>query len=307
MWTAQIDILKKYTDHHYCPVKDFQKQANYLYIIIIDNKISIIDLKSHPFLRKIFGKSLWGYTDVYRTIDFQAVNGFYTVANFSPLCDQIPRRLQNKNILMPGSVFMHGIRSNYPLREFTRYRNLPTRSKKEVIPHRHSWQHFKVNSCRSQRKTRLAYSYTQNSPKVSSILCWISKAIFLVYPYLRWQVTRCQRSRSFAVRSRCILCNGSRLSGLQKTLRFQPDSCIFCYPSQEEYTISKALFDPVQKDTGLGYRTSIRPDNRSNRVLYKQALSRHSAPSEVQGCLYRQNTCVSHQQLRNFMVLQKMP
>jgi len=68
--------------------------------------MAIIDLKSYPFLRKIFGKIQWGSTDVCRTIDFQAGYGLYAVTNLSPLRVQVPRRFQSKNILMLIDQFL---------------------------------------------------------------------------------------------------------------------------------------------------------------------------------------------------------
>ena len=113
-----------------------------------------------------------------------------------------------------------------------------------------------------------------------------------IHPYFRWQVARCQRSRSFATGSRCILRYGSRLCGLRKALYLQPDSCIFRHPGQIEHAIPKALFTSSRQ----GNRASMRPNNHSYRVLYKQALPRHSSSSEIQGCQYRQDPRVSHQQ-----------
>jgi hypothetical protein len=93
--------------------------------------MAIIDLKSHPFLRKIFGKTLWGDTDVCRTIDFQAGYGLHTVTNLSPLRSQIPGRLQRKNLLMSRSVSLHGVCPDHPPGKFARYRDLPSLSKQE--------------------------------------------------------------------------------------------------------------------------------------------------------------------------------
>ncbi len=40
----------------------------------------------------------------------------------------------------------------------------------------------------------------------------------------------------------------------------------------------------------------MRPNNHSNRLLYKQALPRHATSGEIQRSQNRQNTCISHQQ-----------
>ena len=299
-----------------------------------------IDLKSHPFLRKIFGKTLWGYTDVCRTISFQADYGFYAAANLSPVRVQIPGRLQSKDILMLRSVSMYGLRPDYPPGKSARYRDLPAISKQKAVPYGHSGKSFKVNSCRGQRKSRLAhicrirpnpYRHSQRviqrrfvsrrternsicsgcnhyrSMPLSVPLGTISKeqsrcqAPYTIgpkgqhshiYSHYRRQVERCQRSRSVAAGSRCILRNGSRLSGLQKALYFQPSPCIFCYPSQKEHAIQETLFTYRRQ----GNRASMRSNNLTYRFLSEQALSRYTAPSEVPGCKFRKDTRVSHQQ-----------
>lgn len=46
-----------------------------MFLYKIFDKSSIIDLKSHHFQEKIFCNPLWGDTDFYRTIDFQACYG----------------------------------------------------------------------------------------------------------------------------------------------------------------------------------------------------------------------------------------
>ena len=119
--------------------------------------MTIIDLKSYPFLRKISDKTLWGCTDVCRTIDFQASYGSYAATSLSPLRREIQGRFQRKNLLMSRSVSMHGFRPDYSPGKSARHRDLLTISKKETVSHGHTGKSFKINSCRSQRKTRLAH------------------------------------------------------------------------------------------------------------------------------------------------------
>ena len=302
--------------------------------------MTIIDLKSHPFLSKMFGKTLWGGTDVYRTIDFQAGYGLHPFTNLSPLRSKVPRRLQSKNLLMPRPVPMHGICSTHAPGESPRYRNLLALSKQKTLSHGRSWKSFQVNSCRSQRKTRLAnicrirsepnrYSqrviqgrFLSRRTERNSICSGCNHHRSLpvcvpvgiisqekscrqtpytigpegqhsnVHSHFRRQVERCQRSRSSTIRRRCLLHYGSRLSGLQKTLLFQPDSSIFCYPSQEEPSIQKTLFTSRRQDNWA----SVRSNDHANRVLSEQTLSRHPASSEVPGSKFQKDTCVSHQQ-----------
>jgi len=113
-----------------------------------------------------------------------------------------------------------------------------------------------------------------------------------IHPHFRRQVARCQRSRSFAAGSRCILRNGPRLPGLRKALRLQPDSCIFRYSGQNKHAIQKTLFASCRK----GNRTSLRSNNHAYRLLYEQALSGYTSSSEVSGCQHRKDTRFSHQQ-----------
>jgi hypothetical protein len=119
--------------------------------------MTIIDLKTHPFLCQLSDKTLEGDTYVHRTIDFLAGHGLHAVANFSPLCGQIPRRFQNKKVFLPRSIPLYGLRSAHLQRQSSRYRSVSSFSKQKALPYGHSWQCVQINSCRSQRKTRLAY------------------------------------------------------------------------------------------------------------------------------------------------------
>lgn len=119
--------------------------------------MTITDLKTYPFLCQLSGKTLEEGTYVHRTIDFLAGYGLYAVANFSPLCDQIPGRFQNKKVLLSRSIPLYGLRSAHLQRQSSGYRSVSSFSKQKALPYGHSWQCVQINSCRSQRKTRLAY------------------------------------------------------------------------------------------------------------------------------------------------------
>ena len=122
-----------------------------------------IDLKSYPFVENLFGKTLWGYTDVYRTISFQSGYGFHAVTYFPLLRSQISRRLQSKKIYLSRPVPLYGFRPNYIQRKPPRYRGLLTLAKQKALPHGHPEQSIQVNPCRCQRKSRL-----ENICRVSS-------------------------------------------------------------------------------------------------------------------------------------------
>ena len=302
--------------------------------------MTIIDLKSYPFLRKISDKTLWGYTDVCRTIDFQASYGSYAATSLSPLRREIQGRFQRKNLLMSRSVFMHGFRPDYPPGKSARHRDLFTISKKETVSHGHTWKSFKINSSRSQRKTRLAHicrvcpaSHSHCSQALqrryfsrrSRRNCLrsglnnhrpLSFSVSLgtlpkeqsrrqapytagskgQYSYIHLhfgrQAARCQRPRSSKLGNRCILRNGPRLSGLRKAFCLQPGSCFFRYPGQIQYAIQKALFISSRKSDWASMRSSC----HSYRGLYKQTLSRYSAPGKIQRCRHREDTYFSHEQ-----------
>lgn len=119
--------------------------------------MAVIDLKSRSFLRKISDKTLWGDTDVCRTIDFQAGYGLHAALNISKLRGQIPRRFQSENVLMSRPVSLHGFCPDHSPRKSTRYRDLPEIPKQKALSHGHSRQGFKINTCRCQRKARLAH------------------------------------------------------------------------------------------------------------------------------------------------------
>ena len=257
--------------------------------------MTIIDLKSYPFLRKIFGKTLWGYTDVCRKIDFQAGYGLYAATDLSPLRVQIPGQFQSQNLLMLRSVSMHGICPDHSAGESARYRDLSTFPEQKAVSHGNSWKSFKINSCRSQRKTRLAhicrirpkpYRHSQRiiqrrlvsrRPERDSVCSGLNHYRFMpvgvslgtfskekscrqtpysigskgqhshIHLHFGRKTTRCQRPRSSRFGSRLILRYGSRLSGFQKTIYFQPDPCIFRYPGQSKHEIPKALFISSRK------------------------------------------------------------
>lgn len=302
--------------------------------------MAIIDLKSYPFQRKIFSKILWGYTDVCRTIDFQAGYGLNATTNLSSLRVQIQGRFQSKNILMSRSVSMHGFRPDYSSGKSARYRDLSPISKQEAVPYGHPRTSFKVDSSRCQRKARLAhirrirtkpYWYSQRiiprrlvsrrpgrnnicfgrnhdrSLLVSFPMGGFSKKESrcqtphlagskgkhsYFYPYFRRQVARCQRSRSFATGSRCILRNGSRLPRFRKAPRLQSGPCFFRDPCQSQYAIQATLLSASRQRNWA----SMRSNDHAYWFLHEQTLPRHSAPSEILRCRYRKDTCFSYQQ-----------
>ena len=119
--------------------------------------MSIIDLKTYPFLCQLSGKTLEGGTHVHRTTGFLASYGLHAVANFSQLRTQISGRFQNKKVLLPRSIPLHGFCSVHLQGKSSRYRSVSSFSKQKTLPYGHSWQCVQVNSCRSQRKTGLAH------------------------------------------------------------------------------------------------------------------------------------------------------
>ena len=87
---------------------------------------------------------------------FKQVMDLMPLPDFRRCVEKIQGRFQRKNIHMPRSVFMYGFSQDYPARKSARHRDLLTISKQETVSHGHTWKSFKINSCRSQRKTRLA-------------------------------------------------------------------------------------------------------------------------------------------------------
>ena len=119
--------------------------------------MSIIDLKTYPFLCQLSSKTLEGGTYVHRTIDFLAGYGLHAVANFSPLCGQIPGRFQNKKVLLSRSIPLYGLCPAHLQRQSSRHRSMSSFSKQKALPYGYSWQCVQINSSRSQRETGLAY------------------------------------------------------------------------------------------------------------------------------------------------------
>ncbi len=95
----------------------------------------MIDLKTYPFVEKIFGKTLWGYTDVYRTINFRAGYGLHADTYFSSLREQISRRLRCEKVFLSRPISLHGLCSSDLPRESSRHRSLFTFPKNKTVPH----------------------------------------------------------------------------------------------------------------------------------------------------------------------------
>ena len=91
-----------------------------------------IDLKTNPFLRENFGKTLGRGTHVCRTTDFQAGYGLHAIANISSVCGKVSRRVRVRNFLVSISFFAwHLLRSL--TERVSRYRSVPSFSKKNSI------------------------------------------------------------------------------------------------------------------------------------------------------------------------------
>ena len=113
-----------------------------------------------------------------------------------------------------------------------------------------------------------------------------------VYPHIRRQAARCQCAGHAPARAWCLLCHGSRLSGLRALVSAKSGVGIFCHSSQIQSSVSQSLFS----SRGQGDWITLRPNSELGWFLYQQALPRPTAPYQVLRCQDRQTACVPNQQ-----------
>jgi hypothetical protein len=117
----------------------------------------------------------------------------------------------------------------------------------------------------------------------------------IVYPYFRWQASRCQRTRSTSARVRRILCHGSRLYGLRTSVSAATGVGFLCHSSQVQFAVSKALLSPSEQ----GHRITLRSNHSAHWVLYRSTLSRQASSDQIPRRRDRQAVCFSDQQLQS--------
>ena len=87
---------------------------------------------------------------------FKQVMDLMPLPTFRRCVSKYQGRFQSKNILVPRPISMHGFRPDYSSGKSARYRDLSAISKQEAVSYGHPRKSFKVDTCRCQRKARLA-------------------------------------------------------------------------------------------------------------------------------------------------------
>ena len=113
------------------------------------------------------------------------------------------------------------------------------------------------------------------------------------YPYLRRQTSRSQHTRHYPAGSGSLLCDGSRISGLQATVQNHSGNSLLCDSSQVQSQMPPGLLS----SSGAGNRNYLRPVSHAHRLLSSQGLSGKTAARKISRCRNQQNPGVPDQQL----------
>lgn len=113
-----------------------------------------------------------------------------------------------------------------------------------------------------------------------------------VYPYFRWQTSRCQCPRYPALGGWSFLHYGSRISGLQTTFCLQQNNYIFCNSSKNKHQIQAIVFSAGGQIDWL----DLRSNNCVNRRQKQKRISRETTAHQIQGPQHTENSCFSNKQ-----------
>src|SRR6476620_1531224 len=118
----------------------------------------VIDLNSisdKPMLPRLL---LWkGAVDELWQIDFFTTDGFSSGIRVSPMRGTLSRQLQTEELLLLGSISVHGFRATNLSREPARHRSLSARQSDQALSPRHTRSGFAQHAGPRQLDSRLAY------------------------------------------------------------------------------------------------------------------------------------------------------
>ncbi len=115
-----------------------------------------------------------------------------------------------------------------------------------------------------------------------------------IYPYLRRQDARRQCSGYTHTRARFNVHHGPRLSGFRPLVPAKPKFSIFRDTGKIESSISQDLLASCRQE----HRATLRPNNKTFRVLHSTKLSRQIATGQILRCRDPKTICVSDQQFQ---------
>lgn len=113
-----------------------------------------------------------------------------------------------------------------------------------------------------------------------------------VYPYIRRQNARRQRSRPALTRGRCLLCHGSRLRRFSPSSRSASGLSVLRHPGQIQSSMSSDILSTCRQEAW----SQVRSNCSSYRILFRQGLSRETAANQVLRCRDRQTPHLLDQQ-----------
>ncbi len=118
--------------------------------------MSVFDLKAVLYYDQTFSTMLKGQDHVQRSIHLLAVNGFLSKTRIQQMRSTVQRKSQSNHLYLSGSVHVHGVCIVDRQRKPARHRNMPSVSKVQTVPCRHSRKHLSQHIGRCQREKRLA-------------------------------------------------------------------------------------------------------------------------------------------------------
>ena len=116
-----------------------------------------------------------------------------------------------------------------------------------------------------------------------------------VHLHFRRQTARCQRLGSHTLGSRCILCHGSWIRGLQSSPFFYRDSGFLCHSRQNQHQIQKTLLPSGRS----GYRFSLRSNHFTHRQCFAKRLPWQAQTGQVPRCDNRQDLGIFNEQFQS--------
>jgi len=114
-----------------------------------------------------------------------------------------------------------------------------------------------------------------------------------VYPHYRRESPRCQYPRQSCFRTRCHLRHGSRIPRFRSPFYLYSKPFNFCYKSQNQFRLSPSLLLQCRQNN----RSSVRPDDNTQRFLCIAGLSCRSSSNRLLRCRDEQKVHISNEQL----------
>ena len=212
-------------------------------------------------------------------------------------------------VISSGDSFKTSI-SQYPsqceqhsrLEDLCRLCSKPDHNSQELICQRTLWRRSpKLSLCaRCNHYRPMPISFPMGAISTNQSCCEVTyltrstRQYSDVYPYQRWQNARSQYPRSADPRSRGFLCDGSWLSRLYSAAPVSPKRRLLRHSRQKQSQDTTAILATSRSH----YRTRMRSDRYSHRVLLTAGLRASASQNSLQRLTNQQDTDLLNQQLR---------